>query len=131
MRRRTLLALLVVAPLAGTARADTREKRKGGGLSYLPFPALTATVRRADGRLGVLSVEAGIDVPDGGLRRRAAESQPVLRDAYTRWLTIYAGALPPQTAPNADEISHELQRATDQVLGRPGARFLLGTILVN
>jgi hypothetical protein len=131
VRRRAFIAAATLVLASGPAFADTREKRKGGGLSYLPFPALTATAHRADGRLGVLSVEAGIDIPDGGLRRRAEQSQPLLRDAYSRWLTIYAGALAPGTAPDADEISHELQRLTDQVLGRPGAHLLLGTILVN
>jgi hypothetical protein len=43
----------------------------------------------------------------------------------------YAGSLGPGSAPNADYLSRELQRQTDLVLGRPGARLLLGTILVN
>jgi len=33
--------------------------------------------------------------------------------------------------PNADQIAQLLQRATDRVLGRPGAKLLLGTVMVN
>jgi len=28
-------------------------------------------------------------------------------------------------------MGQQLQRATDRVLGRPGAHFLLGTVMVN
>jgi hypothetical protein len=56
---------------------------------------------------------------------------PLLRDAYLRWLTVYAASLAPMAAPNPDAIEAELQRETDHVLGRPGARFILGTVMVN
>ena len=79
MNRRRLLALaaapLVLAPLA--ARAEQNEKRKkGGGASYIQIDTLTATILRADGRRGVMTVEAGIDVPDSGLRARAQALTP-------------------------------------------------------
>jgi hypothetical protein len=40
-------------------------------------------------------------------------------------------AVPPGAPPNPDIISAALQRATDQVLGKPGAKLLLGTVIVN
>jgi hypothetical protein len=86
---------------------------------------------RPGGRRGVLQVEAGLDVPDGGLRGRAEASQPRLRDAYVRFLLTYANSMPAGTPPNPEIIGTALQRATDQVLGKPGAKLLLGTILVN
>ena len=39
--------------------------------------------------------------------------------------------LPAAGVPDADYISRELQRITDVMLGKKGAKLLLGTILVN
>lgn len=131
--RAAAIALTVCSLVALPAHAASSggEKKKGGGASFVQFPALTATVIRADGRRGVLTVESGLDVPDGVLRERAIGLQPRLRDAYVRFLQVYAAAVPPGAAPNPDTIGASLQRSTDQVLGKPGAKLLLGTILVN
>jgi hypothetical protein len=136
LARRKLCALILaapvaMAPLAALAAPETDEKKKGGGLSYIQFRTLTATVFRPDGRRGVLTVEAGIDVPDAGLRQRANISQPRLRAAYVQFLETYAGGLPPGSPPDADYIARALQTQTNQVLRQPGARLLIGTILIN
>jgi hypothetical protein len=83
------------------------------------------------GRRKILSIECGLDVPDGGLHNRAEQSRLILRDAYLRWILVYAASLSPGTPPNPDAIEAELQRETDHILGRPGARFILGTVMVN
>jgi hypothetical protein len=133
MDRRALitLAALAVALPAAAAAPDTGEKKKTGGLSYLPLETLTSTIVRANGRRGVLTVELGLDVPDPKLRDRAASLQPRLRAAYVQSLQIYAAGLPAGTPPNVDYLSRELQRATDAQMGRPGARLLLGAIMAN
>ena len=79
----------------------------------------------------MLTVECGLDVRDGGLRQLANQSMPRLRAAYVQTVITYAAGLPPGAAPSADFLSMAMQRQTDAVLGRPGARFLLGAILVN
>jgi hypothetical protein len=129
MRRFALALPLVLA--ASVALAAPADKKKGGGDSFLQLPTLTATIFRADGRRGVLTVDIGLDIPDGGLRQRASMSVPLLRAAYTQALSIYAPSINPGAPPNPDLIGAQLQRATDQVLGRPGATVLLGTILEN
>ena len=111
--------------------AGAAERKKGGGDGFVQLPALNASILRSSGRHGVLSVEAGLDIPDAALRGRAEASMPRLRDAYDRFLTGYAQALPAGGAPDPQVVGERLQRATDQVLGRPGARVLLGTLLVN
>lgn len=126
---RPLLLATALAALAAPARAA--EHKKGGGETYIQFPGLTASILRRSGRHGVLQIEAGVDVPDAALRTRAEQSLPRLRDAYTRFLVIYAASIPPGGAPDPQQVGAELQRATDRVLGRPGARLLLGTLLVN
>jgi flagellar basal body-associated protein FliL len=125
-----IAAVTVLAPLPAGA-AEKGEKKKGGGESFIQFPTLTASLRRPGGRRGVLTVEAGVDVADAGLRARAQSSIPRLRDAYFRYLSTYAATVPPGAPPNPDAIALALQRSTDQVLGKPGAKLLLGTVLIN
>jgi len=131
-------ALIVVASLAALpvsvaavseARAD--EKKKTGGGSYLQINTLNGTTFRANGGRGVLSVDCGLDVPDATLHKLADQSIPRLRAAYLQTIQAYAGGLQPGMLPNADYIAAALQRTTDQTLGRPGAKFLLGAIVVN
>ena len=130
MNRRQLLALAALAALAPAAAA-AEEKKKTGGESYIPITTLTAYTVRPGARRGVITVDCGIDVPDAGLREKAQLILPRLRAAYVQQMQIYAGGLPSGTPPNPDYIARNLQRVTDQVLGRPGARVLMGAVLIN
>ena len=137
MTRRALivagLTLALTAALApGWAGAqDKATHKKGGGASFIQLDTLTANVTRFDGRRGIITVEIGVDVPDGALHARAAQSTPLLRAAYAEVLRTYAAGLPPGAPPDPDYLSTALQRATDRTLGRPGAKLVLGTILDN
>lgn len=128
-RRRQILLALSLLTLATTAHAE--ERKKGGGDAFIQLQTMTATVIRADGRRGVMTLEAGLDVPDAALHTRADQSTPRLRAAFAQVLQIYATGLPGGAVPNADYLERQLQQQTDMVLGRPGARLLLGTIMVN
>lgn len=132
-RRGLIVALLGLAPalLPGVSPAQDEKRKKGGGASFIQIDTLAATILRPDGRRGVMTVEVGVDVPDAALHARAAQSTPLLRAAYSEVVRKYAAGLPPMAPPNADYLSLELQRQTDLTLGRPGARLLLGGILVN
>src|SRR5690348_18051021 len=123
MHRRRLLVLAGLAALAplAAARAD-EKKKKSGGESYLPFDTLTATTIKSNGHRGVLTVDCGLDVPDGRLREYANLSLPRLRAAYVQVVQTYAAGLASGAPPNPDFIARELQRQTDFILGRPGAR---------
>jgi len=137
MHRRALLALAAAALPAALLPEDVRAagggepKKTAGGPSYLPIATLTGTTSKGGGRRGVLTVECGLDVPDGKLRARAETSLPRLRAAYVQTVMTYAAGLPAGAAPNADFLARSLQRQTDAVLGKPGARFLLGAVLVT
>ena len=132
---RRALSLAVIAALApALARASDGEKagkKRSGGVTYLVLQTLLGTTIRSDGRRGVLSVECGLDVQDAALRTRAEQSIPRLRAAFVETVQSYARGLPTGAPPNADFLARTLQRQTDQILGRPGARFLIGAILVN
>jgi len=132
MNRRLFAAAAVAAlvPALGLAQ-EQQQHKKGGGASFIELDPLSATILRPDGRRGVMTVDVGIDVPDPALHARAAQSTPLLIAAYSEVVRSYAAGLPPMGAPNADYLSLRLQRATDMTLGRPGARLLLGNVLVN
>lgn len=131
MRRRDLLsAIFLTAALAQAARAAP-EKKKTGGPNYVALNTLTGTTIKADGRRGVLTVDCGLEVPDPKLREYAELSLPRLRAAYVQVVETYAAGLPSGAEPNADFIAQALQRQTDLILKRPGARLLVGAIVVN
>jgi hypothetical protein len=129
-RRGLIVAALAGAVAPGLAHAEDKRK-KGGGLSFIQLDTLSGTLTRGDGRRGVMTVEVGVDVPDAALHARAAQSTPRLIAAFDEVVRTYAAGLPAGAPPNADYLSMALQRQTDSVLGRPGAKLLLGTILVN
>ena len=117
--------------MTGTTPAFASE---GGGKpksTYVEVRPLSATMIRTNGRRGVLTVELGLDVPDPALNLRASQSVPILRDAWARVIQAYALGLSPGSTPSADYLSLTLQRETDRVLKRKGAKVLLGAVLVN
>ena len=126
-----LAAALALAPALAHASGKGGDKKRAGGLSFLPMATLLGTTIRASGQRGVLSVECGLDVPDEALRHHTEASIPRLRAAFVEVVQAYARGLPSRTPPNADYLAGTLQRRADAVLGRPGARVLLGAILVN
>jgi hypothetical protein len=129
-RRFVLAGLIALAPAVAQSQ-DMAKHKRGGGESYLQLGVIEGTTFRMDGRRGVMTVEAGVDAPDPGVRQRAQSLTPMLKAAYSEVVRNYAAGLPPGAVPNADYLSLELQRQTDRVIGRSGVRFLLGTILVN
>jgi hypothetical protein len=121
-----LLALLLPIALAGPALADNREEG-----TYVAVDTLTATVLADNGRHQTMTVQAGVDVPDTALRDYAVKVTPRLQDAYTQVLQTYAAGLVPGAPPDADYLARRMQEATDRVLHKPGARFLIGGVMVN
>jgi hypothetical protein len=129
MDRRAFLLTALAAALPGAALANEGGKKKNES-PYITLKAVTLTIVRSNGRHGAMTIELGLNIPDAELRELATESQPLLRDAYLRVLQPYALRLTPGVAPNAEFITMALQRETDRVLGRRGARVLLGGVLV-
>lgn len=133
-RRSLILCALAVTGLATTAQAAEHGAKKGEEATvvseFIDMPTLTATVIRGDGRRGVLTVQAVLYAPKPAQRARAAQSGPLLMNAYVPAMQAWAYALPPGSKPNVDALGQTLQRATDGVLG-PGARVLLGGVMIN
>ncbi|WP_394762006.1 hypothetical protein [Phenylobacterium sp.] len=139
MRRRDLLTLIALAcalpaPVAAgeeKKKSGGDEKKKSGGEDYIPISPITGTTTKSRGRRGVLSVDCGLQVSDPKLRDFVNKSLPRLRAAYVQVIQVYAAGLPSGSEPNAEYIGQSLQRQTDLLLKRPGAKLLLGAIVAN
>ncbi len=127
--RPTLLAMLVLCALPAAAAAEEKKKENKG--TYVTIDTLTATVIAGNGRRAVMTVQSGVDVPDEALREHAQQVTPRLRAAYVQVLQTYAGGMAYGSPPDADYVARRLQQATDQVLGKPGGRLLIGGIMIN
>ena len=125
MDRRALLGLQ-----AQPLKTSGSGSGGGGQASYMRLQTITANVRRPGGRLGVMTVETGLDTPDADLRTRVAQSAPRLRAAYAAVVQQSASALLPGAPPDLERLVAQLQAATNTVMGRAGARLLIGTVMV-
>lgn len=133
IRRHLLIALLALgaAPLALTPAHAEDAKKKGGGVGFTQFPMLTVFTQVSSNRHGTMSVDMGLYANDSKLSAQIKLYQPRLQDAYISKLQAYAANLSAQSLVNTDYISGQLQAATDQILGRKGAKVLLGSVLMN
>jgi hypothetical protein len=134
MFHRRAFILLAALGAPGLAAAESKEDKKSslpGATTYVAISTLAATIRRANGRRGVLTVQATLDVPDAKLRAKAESILPRIRAALVQTLQTYASGMTPGLPPNGDVLSSALQRETDRVLGQKGAKVLLGTMLIN
>ena len=135
MDRRSLLVAALGASVPTLARAsgggDEKKKAPGAGLTYIQLPVLTATILRPSGRRGVMTVETGLDVKDEKLHERTDKLKPRLRAGFAEIVRTYAAGLSPGDLPNADFLARELQMEADRIIGRKGARLMLGSILMN
>lgn len=139
MRRTRFLPIALIAALAGGslaaptvafASAHGKEEKKEP-VTYFALDPINAVVLRRDGRRGVMTVEAGLEVRDPKLMERAQASTPRLRAAFAQVLMVYAAGLRGGAPPDIDYVSRELQKAADQVLGKPGSKVLLGSALIS
>ena len=125
-----LAATLTAAPSA-VAKAQDKGKGVESTTTVIKMEALTVNIFRSNYGRGKVEVIMSLDVPNSSLRERAIQSMPRLRAAHVQALTRIVYDLPTRTPPNIGALSAALQQATDQVLGRPGAKVLLGSVVVN
>lgn len=132
--RRALLSALALTALAGVApgmASAADDKKKGGGVNYTQFPTITVFTQVNSARHGTMSVEVGLYADDPKMTAQIALYQPRLQDAYVTRLQAYAANINSRSLVDTDYVASQLQAATNQVLGKPGARVLLGSIMVN
>ena len=128
--KRLFLSLLFVAALAGAAHGE-EAKKKGGGPGFTQVPMLTVFTGASSARHGTLTVDMGLYTDDPKLAEQIKLYLPRLTDAYISRLQAYAANLNSRSLADTDLISKQLQGDTDRILGRTGARVLLGSVLLN
>ncbi len=139
MRRTRLISIVLVAALVGgplvmpsvAFAGHGEEKKDKAPPTYFALDPINAVVLRRDGRRGVMTVETGIKADDPKLMERAQASTPRLRAAFAQVLMVYAAGLRGGAPPDMDYVARELQKACDQVIGKPGAKVLLGSTLLS
>lgn len=128
--KRVVVPLLITALVATSAHGE-EAKKKGGGQGFTQVPMLTVFTDANRARHGTLSVDMGLYSADPKLGDQIKLYLPRLTDAYVSTLQTYASALNSRSLADTDYISAQLQADTDRILGRTGARVLLGSVLIN
>jgi flagellar basal body-associated protein FliL len=142
MRRSLLLSLLCCFALAlpaGAGHGGDAEKAKKPAVhkitqseSYLMIEPIYTSIMEGNRPVGLLMVGIGLDVPNAELRDRVEQNMPQMRDAYVRALLSFtATSVRSWRQPDVVEIADRLQRVTDRMLKRQGARILLAQVAMR
>ena len=118
----------------GGSKAKPPEKQRPitSLASWVMVDPFSVTVIQNDKIRGKVSVSFGMDVPDEALRERAELIMPRLQDAWLNRLNLYASTtVRPGKPANIDDMSLLLQTTADQMLGKPGSKVLIGSVVVN
>lgn len=100
--------------------------------SYLMVDPFYTTIMDGSRPEGLLMVGIGLDVPNVGLREQVDREMPRLRDAYVRTLMVFAATnVHSWRQPDVVAIAERLQRTTDLVLKKKGARILLAQVAIH
>jgi hypothetical protein len=144
---RTALALgfstLLAASFAGPAMAnpppppavksdmDPQAKRISGSDNYVPTFGLRASIARGRNVMGVLAVDAGLDIPDSRLRKRVEAIRPRLLSTMREVVLNYAAlSYVVGEKPDAEMLRFRLQKAVDQLLGKDQTKVVLASVIV-
>ena len=100
--------------------------------SYIQIDPMYASILVGDKPTGMLLIEISMDVPDPQLRQRVNEYMPLLRDAFVRSLSVYAAnAVRTWRQPDIDDIATRMQKITDYILRKPGAKILMAQAAIR
>jgi len=120
------------APSPAPSAEDSRRRSITSSDDYLPLPELMTTVQADFRSAGLMQVEAGLEISDRQLLRRAQENMPRLRDAYVSALSLYAGInYRFGDVPDVDRIIELMQNATDHALGQEGAVVYISMVMIH
>lgn len=135
MDRRAFLALAALGAAAPSSvlasSGEGEKKKKVAGSNYVPIDTISASTNKPGGKRGVFSVNCGLDIPDEKLREKAQLILPRIRAAYVQTVQVYAAGLAPSSLPNVDFLAFTMQRQTDTMLGKKGAKLLMGAVVVS
>ncbi len=137
---RFCLAACLAALAVGPALAEDAPQGGSGAMkrkvtqseSYIQIDPMYASILEGDKPTGMLLIEISMDVPDPQLRQRVNEYMPLLRDAFVRSLSVYAAnAVRTWRQPDIDDIATRMQKITDYILRKPGAKILMAQAAIR
>jgi len=103
-----------------------------GSETFVQFMPAAATTFYGLRPAGQMHFEYGLDIKNAAMRKRAIAMAPRLRAAYGKILAQYAGSLySPGEVPDIDYLATRMQSATDRILGKGRATFLIATLMVQ
>lgn len=106
-------------------------KKAAAPPSFVQMPILTVFTPARGQKHGTLSVEIGLHADNAKIGEKMAQYMPRLRDTYVTTLQTYARTLSPRAVVDTQHVSQQLQAATDRVVGAPGLKVLLGSVILN
>jgi hypothetical protein len=116
---------------ATPTNANPEAKRITGSEHYFPTFGLRASISRGFNVQGVLSVDAGLDIPNPKTRKTAEGLRPRLMSAMRDAVLNYASlSYVVGERPDADLLKARLQKAVDLVLGKGEATVALASVMV-
>ncbi len=100
--------------------------------NYLEFPQMTSSVLQKYRVRGMITLGFGLEIVDEKKRVQARARLPRLQDMYTTEWNQYAGNIyQAGEVPDATYISRRMQAATDRMLGKGTAIFLISNLMVR
>jgi len=118
-------------PAAPAKVEDPGAKRITGSENYVPTFGLRASITRGREIHGVLTVDAGLDVPTDKGRKFVEGVRPRLMNSMREVVLNYASlTYGIGEKPDADMIRLRLQKAVDTVLGKDTAKVALASVIV-
>lgn len=119
------------AASAPAQAAETVQRKISGSESYVPVQGIRATVTNRLRAVGIINVEAGLDIPDEKVRAGVNARMPRIKDLMRAELSSYAGTFYRfGEVPDTDMIRQRLQRVMDGHLGEGAAVVLLNAVIV-
>lgn len=141
-RSLAIAALIALSPLCA---APTLAGEHGGGhesgghggegqpeLPYIKLNDINVTIFGDQRVRGMLTVAMSLEVTEPDKHAKVTADQPLLRDAYFRRLTRYAGSRSDLRRPiNVTQLGAMLQQTTDKVLGGHFAKVLISAAAIR
>ena len=110
---------------------DPTANRITGAETYVPTFGLLASITRGVTVKGTLTVDAGLDVPDPKVRKRAEAIRPRLFSEMRQSVLLYAElSYIFGNSPDVDLLRSRMQKAVDGVLGPGTSKVVLASVIV-
>jgi flagellar basal body-associated protein FliL len=117
---------------AASASAEEHGEEKSAPSPYIQLDDLNVTIFGDREVRGTMTVTLSLEVTEPAKHNEVTERQPLLRDAYFRTVSQYAGARVDLRRPvNIAQLGAVLQRATDKVLGADVAKVLISSAAIR